>query len=163
MGQLLTVDMMNQGLGVIWYTGCDKFIVPNDNFPHVIHIHEDDIKGHHYSIRKNIEALNGLVVMTMLDLRYFYNWGRKYSDGGFQVEHKYHQFSFEDEASAVAFKLMFSNIITAEPMLYRDDFIPEHTERHLIDGEIVSVTSNENVTVAKENERAAAIYQYRHY
>lgn len=158
--------MAKEGLGSRWYS--DRFnslTLPCPEYQHVVHITDDALDGNRPTVRKWIERnTDETVIVTYLDLRYYYNWGRRYSDNGFQVSHGYRQFYFEESASALAFGLAFADIITREPMMYEEHKIPHRVTRYLLDdGSIEDREETENVTVAHEQERKRRLSNHRGY
>jgi len=158
--------MAKEGLGSGWYSeGSNNLVLPCPEYQHAVHIAKDALDGHRIAIRKWIERnTDETVILTYLDLRYYYNWGRRYSDHGYQVSHGYHQFYFEESTTALAFGLAFTDVITHEPMLYSENNVPHRETRYLLDdGSIETREETENVSVAHEQERKSRLYNHRGY
>lgn len=121
MGRLVTLTNIETTAN--WYfddayysgtgSGGFKFKWPNDNFPHQICIHEDDLHRRRPTIRRWIEnTISDTVIFDSIDKSYTKYYGKSYEwDKSYNVCNTWHRFSFENEHSASMFALAFSEWI----------------------------------------------------
>jgi hypothetical protein len=96
--------------------GTYRFKWPSTHFPHMVSIHEDVIveQGNRSKIRRWVEQqITETVIYDVFDKSYriFYtkeqDWNRSHN-----VTNKWYRLWFENEESALAFKLKFGDIIS---------------------------------------------------
>jgi hypothetical protein len=111
---------------------------PNAEFPHMLAIHSEDLRsgGSRIKIRKAIEAqLSGIVVFDSIDRGYWYKYPSKHSwdSNGYQVSNTWCRFWFEIETDAVAFKLLFNDLIKPITNEHPDGCHPNSELRRTMD------------------------------
>jgi hypothetical protein len=124
MGQLVTLDQLNQGLGWTWYFKLAEFEnkrpkLPCSAFPYSLAINNTVIAEQHvctYELKNRIrnwvaESCADTVILDILKKDYYYNWGSSYS-GGYNVFWGYHVFYFQTSEEHLMFKLAFSEYIS---------------------------------------------------
>ena len=96
--------------------GSYKYSWPNPSFPFHASIHYDDLEDNKIKIeiRKWIELnIQDTVILDYIDKSYRKYYGESHDwHSSYEVSNKWMVFYFEDEHSALAFRLRFSNLIT---------------------------------------------------
>ena len=122
MGQLVTLDQLNQGLGWSWYFSefDNKYPkLPCSAFPYSLAIRRDTIDEPHatnYDLKRRIrtwviESVSDIVILDIIKKDYYHYWSDSH-DGGYNLVWSYHVFHFGNEAEALMFKLAFSEYIS---------------------------------------------------
>lgn len=126
MGKLLKLELIRQDALATFYfddatyhDGRYTFKWPSEHFPGVVAIHEDRLDpteanfSSRVAIRKWIEQTDGTVIFTTVDKSYnLYHTKAKEWDRMHRISNYWYQFWFEDEESALAFVLRFSDIVS---------------------------------------------------
>jgi len=103
---------------------------PNPSFPYMVTIPSDrinDTSGLRIDIRRWIERhITDTVIMKQVDKSYRFYYGTdkdhwRYSEQYYTMSNWWYTFSFEDEHSALAFKLRFSDLVKD-----MTDYHPDH-------------------------------------
>lgn len=129
MGKLFTLHdfKKDEGRLAVWYfkdtyysgysnPGGYKFAWPNENFPHCVAIHEDDMGSNKPVIRKWIEqTISGTAIYDVEDKSYRVWWSddpkKRDWDHTSQIRNTWELFYFEDSEDALAFQLRFNDLV----------------------------------------------------
>jgi len=102
-----------------WYSSEGRRYVykwPSPDFPYSVAIHADDIDNHNgikIKIRQWIErTLSEIVIFSVIDKNYRVYFGKDRDwDSSYERTNKWYVFYFEDEHSAMVFRLAFSDLV----------------------------------------------------
>lgn len=138
MGQLVTLDQLNEGVGWTWYFKLAEFEnkrpkLPCSAFPYSLAINGNVIDEPHvctFELKNRIrnwvaESASDLVILDILKKDYYYSYGSYGS--GWNVVWSYHVFYFSSEAEALMFKLAFSEHIS-EILPYDPERLPNYIQ-----------------------------------
>lgn len=123
MGRL--VRLRDLGLDATWYfedaywttsaAGSYQYAWPSKNFPHQLCMHRDEFQyaSRKLEIRRWIENLiPDTVIFDSVEMDYKKYYGKSYEwEKKYDIHNTWYRFSFENENSAIMFKLAFSDWI----------------------------------------------------
>lgn len=145
MGQLVTLDQLNQGLGWTWHFRLAEFEnkrpkLPCSTFPFSLAINNHDIEEQYvctYDLKSRIlEWVKGTsseyVILDIIKKDYYHSYGRKYNSGGYNVDWGYHVFYFRTEEEQLMFKLAFSEQVS-DILPYDPDKPPNYIQSAVAD------------------------------
>ena len=132
MGRLLTLEDLDADPS--WYFSDAHYSIdarryvykwPSPDFPHQVSIHSDDLskyKDRKIKIRQWIERqLSDTVIFSIVDKNYRIYYGEKWDwDHSYERRNNWYVFYFEDEHSAMTFRLAFSELVKEMTDLHPD-------------------------------------------
>lgn len=141
MGQLVTLDQLNQGLGWTWYFKLAEFEnkrpkLPCSTFPYSLAINNNVIEEQYvcnYELKNRILTwVNGApsdyVILDVIKKDYYHSYGSSYNSSGYNVYWGYHVFYFRTEEEQLMFKLAFSEQIS-DILPYDPEQPPNYIQR----------------------------------